>query len=162
MVEALRYISDFYKSGAKGVVWEHNTHIGDARATDMAKEGMVNAGQLMREEFGHESVYSVGFGTYQGNVIAAKNWGDPVEIMTVPKGVEGSWEEALHRANSSNQYLMFTEENKKFFDIEIGHRAIGVVYQPEYEHFGNYVPSRLSERYNAFIHVEHTKALSPL
>nr|WP_084783414.1 erythromycin esterase family protein [Bacillus dakarensis] len=162
MVEALEYISDYYKSDAKGIIWEHNTHIGDARATDMANEGMVNVGQLMREKFGPENVFSIGLGTYQGSVIAAKNWGDPVEIMTVPKGIEGSWEEALHLANPSNQYLIFTDENKELFNFEIGHRAIGVVYQPEYEHFGNYVPSRLSERYDAFIHIDQTNALSPL
>lgn len=162
MVEALQHIGDFYGQTAKGVVWEHNTHIGDARATDMAREGMVNVGQLTREKYGTDNVYAIGFGTYEGTVVAADKWGNPPEVMKVPSGARGSWEEVLHNANFSNLYLLFTDENKKMFSEVIGHRAIGVVYHPDYEHFGNYVPSRISSRYNAFIHVDKTKALSPL
>ncbi|MEH6945704.1 erythromycin esterase family protein [Bacillus sp. JJ634] len=162
MVEALHHIGSFYGAAAKGIIWEHNTHIGDARATDMADEGMVNVGQLTREKYGQNNVYAIGFGTYQGTVIAAKRWGDPAEVMTVPKGTEGSWEEVMHNAGSCNQYLLFTEENKHLFRNVIGHRAIGVVYNPAHEHYGNYVPSRLSERYDAFIHIDKTKALTLL
>ncbi|MFB5284118.1 erythromycin esterase family protein [Peribacillus sp. Hz7] len=162
MVEALHHIGNFYGAAAKGIIWEHNTHIGDARATDMADEGMVNVGQLTREKYGQNNVYAIGFGTYQGTVIAAKRWGDPAEVMTVPKGTEGSWEEVMHNAGSFNQYLLFTEENKHLFRNVIGHRAIGVVYNPAHEHYGNYVPSRLSERYDAFIHIDETKALTLL
>ena len=162
MVEALHHIGEFYGSGAKGIIWEHNTHIGDARATDMANQGMVNVGQLTREKYGNHQIYAIGFGTYQGNVIAAKKWGDPPEVMTVPKGTVGSWEDALHHTGLGNQYLVFTEENSDVFRDILEHRAIGVVYHPNYEQYGNYVPSRLSERYNAFIHVDTTKAISPL
>ncbi|MDE5413245.1 erythromycin esterase family protein [Alkalihalobacterium chitinilyticum] len=162
MVEALQHISEFHGSSAKGIIWEHNTHIGDARATDMAKEGMVNVGQLTRESFGANHVYAVGFGTYEGTVIAGTEWGSPAEIMTVPQGVTGSWEEALHQAGAYNQFLLFTDDNKDLFSNVIGHRAIGVVYHPEFEHHGNYVPSRLSQRYDAFIHIDKTTALSPL
>ncbi|WP_462412715.1 erythromycin esterase family protein [Neobacillus sp. Marseille-QA0830] len=162
MVEALDTIGNFYGPEAKGIVWEHNTHIGDARATDMAREGMVNTGQLIREKYGLEKVYAIGMGTYRGTVIAAEKWGVPHAVMKVPEGADGSWEKAVHSAGAFNQYLMFTEENKDVFRGEMGHRAIGVVYDPAYEHYGNYVPSRLSERYDAFIHVDETKALSPL
>lgn len=162
MVEALYHIGEFYGASAKGIVWEHNTHIGDARATDMANEGMVNVGQLTREKYGDHQIFAIGFGTYQGTVIAAKKWGDPPEVMTVPKGSAGSWEDALHHTGLGDQYVVFTEENRAVFRDIIGHRAIGVVYHPDYEQYGNYVPSRLSERYNAFIHVDTTKAVSPL
>jgi erythromycin esterase-like protein len=162
MVEALHHIGHFYGPTAKGIIWEHNTHIGDARATDMANDGMVNVGQLTREKYGHPNIYAIGMGTYQGTVIAAKKWAVQPEIMLVPNGAKGSWEDSVHNANACNQYLIFTEENKELFRSVIGHRAIGVVYHPEYEQHGNYVPSRLSERYNAFIHVEETTALSPL
>lgn len=162
MVEALDAIGTFYRTDAKGIIWEHNTHIGDARATDMSDEGMVNVGQLTREKYGHENVYAVGFGTYQGTVIAAEKWGDPAKVMTVPRAAEDSWEDALHKAGSFSKYLMFTKENGSLFQDVIGHRAIGVVYHSEYEHLGNYVPSRLSNRYDAFIHIEETKALTPL
>lgn len=163
MVEALHHIRDFYGVAAKGVIWEHNTHIGDARATDMARAGMVNVGQLTREKYGSENIFAIGFGTYEGTVYAANKWGEIPEVMEVPKGARGSWEEALHHAGGgNNQFLMFTEENKDVFDDVIGHRAIGVVYHPEYEQHGNYVPSQLSKRYDAFIHLDKTKALSPL
>ncbi|WP_216827445.1 erythromycin esterase family protein [Alkalihalobacterium elongatum] len=162
MVEALQHISKFYGTSSKGIVWEHNTHIGDARAKDMAREGMINVGQLTRETYGENNVYAIGFGTYEGTVIAGTSWGASAEIMSVPKGARGSWEEAIHNAGAYNQYLMFTEENKVLFSSVIGHRAIGVVYHPELEHRGNYVPSRLSERYDAFIHIDKTSALSPL
>jgi erythromycin esterase-like protein len=162
MVEALEDISDFYGAMAKGIVWEHNTHIGDARATDMANENMVNVGQLTRERYGKDQVFAIGFGTYQGSVIASNKWGGRVEVMPVPEGGDGSWEEAIHLASPRNQYLIFTEENKNNFRKVIGHRAIGVVYNPNYEHYGNYVPSMLSERYDAFIHVDETTALKPL
>lgn len=162
MVEALHHIGDYYGPTAKGIIWEHNTHIGDARATDMASEGMVNVGQLTREKYGQQNIYAIGMGTYHGTVIAATKWGVQPEVMSVPNGAKGSWEESIHNASASNQYLMFTEENKDLFRSVVGHRAIGVVYHPEYEHHGNYVPSRLSERYDAFIHVEKTTALLPL
>ncbi|MGG3540197.1 erythromycin esterase family protein, partial [Priestia megaterium] len=162
MVEALKYIQAYYKESAKGIVWEHNTHIGDARATDMKSSGMVNVGQLTREEYGPKHVYAVGFGTHHGTVIASDSWGNPQQELTVPPAIEGSWEDTIHRAGAFDQYLMFTEENRNFFHSTIGHRAIGVVYDPEIEQYGNYVPSRLSKRYDAFIYVEETHALSPL
>lgn len=161
MVEALDYIGTYYGPESKGVIWEHNTHIGDARATDMAQEGMVNVGQLIREKYGQDQVYAIGFGTHRGTVIAAGKWGEAMEVMPVPKAMPGSWEDMVHQAGEFNKYMMFTPENQELFQETIGHRAIGVVYHPEMERFGNYVPSRLSERYDAFIHIDETSALSP-
>ncbi|WP_096201748.1 erythromycin esterase family protein [Bacillus sp. FJAT-45350] len=162
MVEVLKYISNYYGEKAKGVVWEHNTHIGDARATDMNKEGLVNVGQLSREKFGENKVYAIGFGTYQGTVIASTKWGHSYEIMTVPEAHDESFEAYLHKANNGNCILLFDQDNKGEFNETIGHRAIGVIYHPEFEHYGNYVPSQMSERYNAFVFIDETKALSPL
>ncbi|WP_046174772.1 erythromycin esterase family protein [Domibacillus indicus] len=161
MVEALGFIGAYYGAQSKGIIWEHNTHIGDARATDMAQEGMVNVGQLTREIYGQDQVYAVGFGTHRGTVIAADRWGSPLEVMAVPEGLPGSWEDMMHQAGPFNQYILFTPDNRKLFQETVGHRAIGVVYHPEMEHFGNYVPSRLSDRYDAFIHIDKTSALSP-
>jgi erythromycin esterase-like protein len=162
MTEVLHYIGNHYGTDVKGIVWEHNTHIGDARATDMASEGMVNVGQLTREQYGEKDIYAIGFGTYKGTVIAADKWGAKAEVMSIPNGAPGSWEEVVHKAGAFNKYFMFTEENKNYFNEILGHRAIGVVYHPQYEHHGNYVPSRISDRYDGFIHVEETKALTPL
>ncbi len=160
MVEALERLMEFHGEGARTIVWEHNTHIGDARATDMAEEGMVNVGQLLREKRS-EDVYAIGFGTYEGTVIAGKAWGAPLEEMSVPPAVPNSWEELLHRNGARDQVLFFSKEEPVLDAISIGHRAIGVVYDPQRER-GNYVPTVISKRYDAFIYIDQTKALSPL
>lgn len=160
MVEALKRILNFHGPGAKAILWEHNTHIGDARATDMVDEGMVNVGQLVREQFGRERVFAVGFGTHRGSVIAAREWGGPIERMTVPPAMPESWEELLHRAGAHDQLLLFDQADEPF-DERLGHRAIGVVYHPQWE-MGNYVPTRLSDRYDAFIYIDESKAVEPL
>ncbi len=84
MAETLERLMQQHGPEARGIVWEHNTHIGDARYTDMARSGMVNVGQLAREERGDEDVVLVGFGSYRGSVIAGARWGAPMQRMTVP------------------------------------------------------------------------------
>lgn len=160
MVSVLRKLMEFHGESAKAIVWEHNTHIGDARATDMADDGMVNVGQLLREADGPE-VYAVGFGTYEGTVIAGRSWGAPLEVMQVPPAITNSWEELLHRISPENKLLFFRENAEVLDETIVGHRAIGVVYHPERER-GNYVPTIISKRYDAFIYLDRTKALSPL
>jgi erythromycin esterase-like protein len=155
---------DFYGKDAKVIVWEHNTHIGDARATDMANEGMVNVGQLVREQHTNDGVVSVGFGSYKGNVIAGREWGGHIHKMPVPNAMKGSWEYFLHyTGNEKNKLVMLHKlKDEEEIGMQIGHRAIGVVYNPEYEQYGNYVPSVLPMRYDAFIFLDETKALNPL
>jgi erythromycin esterase-like protein len=162
MVEVLNKISSYYGENAKGIIWEHNTHVGDARATDMADEGMVNVGQLLREQNGAANVFIVGFGTHRGTVIAADEWGVDFERMIVPPAQEGSWEDMMHKAGPHDKLLIFDENNRDSYNDRIGHRAIGVVYNPRYEQFGNYVPTIMSERYDAFIYINTTNALQPL
>lgn len=162
MVEVLNRINSYYGESAKGIVWEHNTHVGDARATDMAAEGMVNVGQLLREQIGDENVFIVGFGTHRGTVIAADKWGVNYERMLIPPAQEGSWEDLMHKAGPHDKLLIFNKNNKETFNQTIGHRAIGVVYNPLYEQYGNYVPSVMNERYDAFIYINTTNALQPL
>lgn len=163
MVEVLNKIRSFFGHDSKMIVWEHNTHIGDARATDMKDEGMVNVGQLVREQQeSSNDVYIVGFGTYKGTVIAAEEWGVNFERMVVPPAKEDSWEYMMHTALAQDQLLIFNDQNKSYFQTRIGHRAIGVVYQPQYEQYGNYVPSVMSDRYDAFVFIDSTNALHPL
>lgn len=147
---------------AKIVVWEHNTHVGDARATNMASEGMVNVGQLVREQHQDEGVYIVGFGSYSGSVIAASRWGSSVQEMPVPRAQEGSWERLLHEINPVDK-ITFLSSLKRSTDLmrPRGHRSIGVVYNPGAE-TGNYVPTVLPERYDAFIFIDETSALHPI
>ncbi|MEH7077016.1 erythromycin esterase family protein [Neobacillus drentensis] len=162
MVEALNTIMNFYGKDAKVIIWEHNTHVGDARATDMKDEGMVNVGQIIREQNGEDNVFIVGFGTYSGTVIASTEWGSDFQITKVPPAQLGSWESLMHKSGAVNKYLLFSDQNRDEFSTIIGHRAIGVVYRPEYEQFGNYVPSNIGKRYDGFIFFDQTKALHPL
>jgi erythromycin esterase-like protein len=143
-------------------VWEHNTHIGDARATDMAAEGMVNVGQLVREEHATDDVVLVGFSSYEGTVIAAPAWDAPMEVMRVPPATVGSWDDVLHRAGKTDKLLLLESGYADDLAEERGHRAIGVVYHPEYESLGNYVPSMLSRRYDALLYIDQSHAVHPL
>jgi erythromycin esterase len=163
MAETLDRLMAHHGTGAKAIVWEHNTHIGDARYTDMADDGMVNLGQLVRERDAGEEVVLVGFGSHRGSVIAGGEWGAPMERMDVPAGREGSWEDVLHRAVAADHLLLLdgVQRDPEFLQ-ERGHRAIGVVYHPEYEHLGNYVPTVLPRRYDAFVFIDESRALHPL
>ncbi len=163
MVSTLNRLMNFTGSGAKAIIWEHNTHIGDARATDMAQEGMVNVGELVREQHAAEGVFSVGFGSYEGTVIAGQKWNAPMRVTNVPKAQTGSWENMVHQAGAKNRLIfMSTDMANIFSNKPLGHRAIGVVYHPEYEHLGNYVLSYMPKRYDAFIYLDKTRALHPL
>jgi erythromycin esterase-like protein len=162
MQETLERLLEFHGPSSKAIVWEHNTHIGDARATDMTEEGMYNIGELARVHFGDDQVVLVGFGSYKGTVIAGKSWGAPMQRMNMPVAREGSWEDLLHKASAPRRLLLMDKFTGPLFHEKIGHRAIGVVYRPEYESYGNYVPSILPERYDAFIYIDETSALHPL
>lgn len=162
MIQTLGRLLDFHGKNAKGIVWEHNTHIGDARATDMAKQGMVNTGQLAREEYGEENVFLCGFAGYEGTVIAGEQWGAPMEVMQVPKARSHSIEALLHKKYNRDFYSIFGEDNEDIFNQTMPHRAIGVVYDPEMEHYGNYVPSFMSQRYDALMYFNQTRAVHPL
>lgn len=163
MMETLNRLLKFHGPAAKGIVWEHNTHIGDARFTDMKKAGMINVGQLVREEKGNDDAVLIGFGSYLGTVIAGKRWDAPMQIMPVPAARDGSIEEILHNESAENKLLIFDSTNtKERFNKLMPHRAIGVVYDPEREKYGNYVPTVLNSRYDAFIYIDKSSALHPI
>jgi erythromycin esterase len=163
IVETLNRLMQHHGSAGKAIVWEHNTHIGDARYTDMAEEGMVNVGQLVREQHDKEGVVLVGFSSYRGSVIAGEEWGAEMERMEVPPGRPGSWEDMLHRVCGESCFLSTRNQEApdELFE-ERGHRAIGVVYHPEYEQYGNYVPTSLGHRYDAVLYIDESHALTPL
>jgi erythromycin esterase-like protein len=163
MTETLERLMEHHGPGARGIVWEHNTHIGDARFTDMADGGEVNVGQLVRERHGDEGVVLVGFGSHRGSVIAGREWEAPMEVMHVPPGRPGSWEDVLHQVGPDDKLLIFaeTDETREMLQPR-GHRAIRVVYQPDYEQYGNYVPTVLPRRYDALLYIDETHALHPL
>jgi erythromycin esterase len=162
MVETLERLMRHHGPAAKVIVWEHNTHVGDARATDMARAGMVNVGQLVREAHAAGDVVVAGFGSYEGTVIAGTAWGAPMRRMNVPPAEPGSWEHLFHHAGSEDRLLIFRDRVPSAAREPRGHRAIGVVYHPDQERYGNYVPTVLPDRYDAFLYVDQTQALHPL
>jgi erythromycin esterase-like protein len=163
MADTLDRLLERYGTGTRAVVWAHNTHIGDARATDMADVDMINIGQLARQRHGTEAVALVGFGGYQGTVVAAPRWGAPSEIMTVPPARPGSLEDRLHSLLPERALVVLSHGDRPgWLNEPADHRAIGVVYDPSFEEWGNYVPTRLADRYDAFIWCDQTSAVHEL
>jgi erythromycin esterase-like protein len=163
MMETLDALMELHGPGAKAIVWAHNTHIGDARFTDMVDQGEYNLGELVRERHGEDEAVLVGLSTHRGSVIGGRAWDAPYERMRVPAAREGSLEDAIHRG--CGQDALFLMNDAREIDVlheERGQRAIGVVYHPEYERLGNYVPTVVPRRYDALLHVEETHALAPL
>ena len=155
---------EHYGPDSRGIVWAHNTHIGDARATDMARTGQVNIGQLARERHGADTVFAVGFGTATGTVLAARRWEGRRETMATPEPRPDSLEAALLTAGDGDRFLILDRESPavELLREPIPHRAIGVIFIPERERLSNYVPTRLTERYDAFVFLPRTHALDPL
>ncbi|WP_434441661.1 erythromycin esterase family protein [Lentzea sp. E54] len=163
MDETLHRLLSHYGTGSKAVVWAHNSHVGDARATSMAASGTVTAGQLARERYGEDQVVLVGFGTHHGTVIAGSSWGAPMRQMPVPAARPGSLEQALHAGAPERALMVFpTDDRPDLLTAELPHRAIGVVYDPGQDRLRNYLPTVLGGRYDAFLWAGETRALHPL
>lgn len=162
MTETLERLMEHHGSDTRGIIWAHNTHIGDARATDMKRHGRHNIGQLVREQAETDNVMLIGYGSHRGSVIAGEEWEASMEQMTVPPAQRGGYEDLFHRAGHQDRLLLMDElEDESRLDDERGHRAIGVVYDSDHE-ANNYVPTVLPERYDAFIYLDETEALHPL
>jgi erythromycin esterase-like protein len=145
------------------VVWEHNSHIGDARATSMGDMGEWNVGQLARERFGNEAVL-VGFSTYIGTVTAASDWDAPAERKRVRPGLPGSFEALFHGVGIPDFLLKMRGDAavaQALRDVRL-ERAIGVIYQPRTERVSHYFEARLPEQFDAVLHFDVTQAVEPL
>ncbi len=163
MIQTLDRLLKFHGNQSKAIIWAHNTHVGDARATNMSEEGMYNIGELARLKYGDDKVVLVGMGSFKGTVIAGRSWGATMQKMEVPPALKGSWEQLLHIAGRQNKLLIMSDFNHDvFMENHFGHRAIGVVYNSQYEKYGNYVPTILPLRYDAFIYLDETTAVHPL
>lgn len=162
-LDALIAHLDQQSGKTKVVVWEHNSHLGDARATSMGKEGELNVGQLVREHYQRDAVL-VGFTTYIGSVTAASSWDAPHERKRVRPALSGSYEELFHEADAGAFCLPLRDAGKL---AEALHgprleRAIGVVYLPRSERVSHYFQARLPEQFDAIIHFDETHAVEPL
>jgi erythromycin esterase-like protein len=161
-LEALLTYFDRPGVPARAVVWAHNSHLGDARATSMADRGELNLGQLVRESRGREAV-AVGFTTYHGTVTAASDWGAPAERKRVRPALPGSYEAVLHETGPSAFFLRLQAgEVAAALAGPRLERAIGVIYLPHTERVSHYFHARLPEQFDAIIHVDETRAVVPL
>jgi erythromycin esterase-like protein len=149
---------------SKIVVWAHNSHVGDARGTELAKSGELNIGQLTRERFGADAVL-IGFTTYHGTVTAASDWGQPAQRMHVRPALENSYESLFHELNQPAFLLRSADlprELRERLAMPRLQRAIGVVYRPESERRSHYYQASLSRQFDAVMHIDRTRALEPL
>ncbi|MFI7544023.1 erythromycin esterase family protein [Actinoplanes sp. NPDC049599] len=163
MDETLDRLLRHYGPDARAVVWAHNTHVGDARATDQARHGENTLGELARDRYGAGRVLLVGSGTHRGTVVAGESWGAPMRELAVPPAREGSLEDVLHATAPPRALLAFRPgEWPALLTEELAHRAIGVVYRPDRERWANYVPTVLGDRYDAFLWFDETRAVRPL
>jgi erythromycin esterase-like protein/predicted phosphoribosyltransferase len=148
---------------AKVIVWAHNSHLGDARATAMGRRGELNVGQLVRQKYGHDAVL-IGFTTDHGTVTAASDWDSVAERKRVRPALAGSWEAVFH-ASLPSRFLLIWRGNRALSEalheprLE---RAIGVMYRPETERASHYFQTRLSDQFDAVLHFDETRAVEPL
>jgi len=148
---------------AKVAVWEHNSHLGDARATYMADYGELNVGQLVREKYEDEAIL-IGFTTYTGTVTAASDWDGPAERKRVRPALKESYEALFHKTDSAN-FLLTLGNHKRVPGVLQGpklERAIGVIYLPRTERQSHYFEAHLARQFDAVIHFDETHALEPL
>jgi erythromycin esterase-like protein len=162
--QAVIHLLEHYGPGSRAIVWAHNTHVGDARATDMRFTGELSLGQLARQRHGAAAVYVVGFGTALGRVLAAPRWEGPVETMPLPAPRPDSLEAALLASGRGDRLFILDRHSPALRPLHrrLPQRAIGVVFDPRTEPRENYLPASLAQRYDAFVFLPYTRALEPL
>ena len=148
---------------ARIVVWEHNSHLGDARATEMGERGELNVGQLVRERHGNSAVL-VGFSTYAGTVTAASDWDAPAERKTVRSALKDSYEALFHEVGIPRFQISTRKKSSIASALSEPRleRAIGVIYRPETERQSHYFYARLADQFDALLHFDQTRAVEPL
>jgi erythromycin esterase-like protein len=169
MAESLSAIAKYLENqGQTGkiVVWAHNSHLGDASATDMAKRGEWNLGQLAREEYGREAVRIIGFTTFTGTVTATDNWNEPAQLKRVRPALPESCENLFHRTEIENFFLNLRDAGDQLRQVIFGksilQRAIGVIYRPQSERVSHYFQTHLPQQFDGVLHFDETRAVTPL
>jgi erythromycin esterase-like protein len=150
-------------NSAKVVVWAHNSHLGDARATDMGANGEINLGQLVRQRYGNSAVL-VGLTTFTGTVTAAASWDAVAERKRVRPALNDSYEALFHQTGIPN-FMLILRGNQWLSGVLRRprlERAIGVIYLPQSERLSHYFVALLSEQFDVVIHMDDTRAVEPL
>lgn len=165
MFETLEALLAHHGENSKAVVWEHNSHIGDASATDMVARGQLNVGQLCREQFG-DKAFLIGFGTHKGTVAAASDWDEPMEIKEVRPSLPGSWEKACHDTRIPAFTLGLRQPGNEALKQQLSksqlERAIGVIYRPETERASHYFHAQLARQFDEYVWFDESHAVTPL
>jgi erythromycin esterase-like protein len=164
MVETLDAVVEYLErdGDARVCVWAHNSHLGDARATQMGHRGEINVGQLVRKKYGGDTCL-VGFTTYSGTVTAARDWDAIAERRVVRPGLPGSVEELFHRVELPSFFVDLREEHvARSLSAPLLERAIGVIYRPETELQSHYFEASVSSQFDLVVHLDETRALEPL
>ncbi len=164
MFETLQAVLDYQGAGSKAVIWAHNSHIGDASATEMGRRGEHNIGQLCRQNFGR-ACYSIGFGTNDGTVAAASGWDEPMQVMAVRPAHPQSYERLFHMTDAPGLLLPLrlsrsAELGEKLEKPRL-ERAIGVIYRPESELASHYFEAILPLQFDEYIWIDRTSAVKP-
>jgi erythromycin esterase-like protein len=160
--ELLNFLDKQNGGKTRMVVWAHNSHLGDARATQMGRMSELNVGQVVRQRYDREAVL-IGFTTYTGTVTAASDWDEPAERKRVRPGLPGSYESLFHEAGGNFWLnLRDTTELRQTLGEEWLERAIGVIYRPDTERISHYFKANLPRQFDAIIHLDETRALEPL
>lgn len=164
MVETLQALAEHRSAAeapAKVVVWAHNSHVGDARFTQMGRRGEFNIGQKMRE-YAPEETFNIGFTTHHGTVTAASEWGGPVERKRVRPALPGSYERFFHDARPKNFVMVVKEVRDEVIPTNLLERAIGVIYRPDTERTSHWFHADLKSQFDAIVHIDETSALVPI
>jgi protein-L-isoaspartate(D-aspartate) O-methyltransferase len=165
MFDTLEMLLQFKGPKSKAVIWEHNSHVGDARATAMSARGELNVGELCRKRFGDAS-YSIGFGTDHGTVAAASYWDGPMEVKAVVPAHADSYEAVFHQVKSPGLMLglrdsLDPELHRRLMEARL-ERAIGVIYRPETELASHYFQAVLPRQFDEYIWFDGSRAVTPL
>jgi protein-L-isoaspartate(D-aspartate) O-methyltransferase len=165
MFETLKNLLAFHGPDSKAVVWAHNSHVGNAAATEMALRGEYNIGQLCRKEFGDQA-YLIGFGTHNGTVAAASEWGGPMEVKNVQPALPNSYEQLCHATGLARFMLGLRGRGDLCGPKGLGkarlERAIGVIYRPETERESHYFQANLPRQFDEYVWFDDTHAVTPL
>lgn len=163
MAETIDALAAHLGPGSKLVIWEHNSHLGDARFTEMGQQGELNVGQLVRERY-DDAARLIGFSTYTGSVTAADEWDGPAKRKSVRPGLRDSYEALFHEIGTEPYYFTFRDNPHVANQLAEPRlqRAIGVIYAPQTERQSHYFHAAVSHQFDAMIHIDTTTALRPL
>src|SRR5260221_3149442 len=159
MAETVKHLLNFYGGKSKAIIWVHNGHAGDAHYSNMSASGYTSVGEILKTKMGNNKVFSVGFGTNKGFVLAGYYWSAPLQKIEVPPARPGSWENILHELNPDDKIILSKDlKNNKAMNQWIAIRSIGAAYSNN----AIYGEAIISRRFDAFVYIDSTTALRPI